>query len=864
MHAVGSSLPLCDSTQLSISTSSDHRLPSARMLSSLPCLPSSTTMYLHLALSFLCWQLAASQIPTSSSQGPTPTCLQSRQPTDPTPSGYISVLASAIPNACDSQQQIYVIYEPNIIRTYEVQSYNFNISQDAANHFIPAVPSCTTAFQSIVSACIDSSLNSGFRGGWIVIEASNYSTSHFECTGNAPIPNPSASNGPILGADPQETELPVSGTRNMPWDFSTGSAGTALSPGKTRFPPSESRNVDSGTIHTNPSGTGASPDSTGLLPLESPGVAAGTDQRTPGSPVWIASEDTSGSPSQTGLSAGLSYSSGSTFRGSGSGSGQTIQPTFPGGPSETSPSSTGGSQIPTDSGTFDATSDSGANPSTTSIQSGSSFSVSIAGQIPTNTGDIGTIESSNAPSGSEPATNGAVGSSAGSVQNSASGRVTSSGSSGSSGDPTGSFGTSRQNTAPLESNTGASTLDQTTEAVSSHSAGTTSISGEPSSQHIGDISSQGTEGPSNPSPGNTEAPSSQDQGDSGIRATQADLELEMTRPGTGPITPPPAIPTTSMDRESPQASSNGFIIGELLFGLSRSGESYSNDITIPATKTALLQDIDNTEHQLETLFMNMRGTLPPDTGGCSGRTRKQKRGLGDFVGDIFNTVRCAINSLDTLKEHVNIPEPDLPSIEGVLNDVGTLANNIDQNGEENDDEDDGEDDDDDDSSTNDQTSTKESSTNESSSRSLSSGQPSSVSATTTGTLSSTGDTCGGCCPTDEPALPTDGTPAVTAAPTDSDILDKRIVAPGRLHRHIKRRPAVSITEINGCDLQTPNNRPVTIPSYPGGFEFYTSDTKNLLGTLTSISRYYRRLLLTVPPSPSARAPSELYTPCRQE
>ncbi|KAL8876247.1 MAG: hypothetical protein Q9198_005525, partial [Flavoplaca austrocitrina] len=449
----------------------------------------------------------------------------------------------------------------------------------------------------------------------------------------------------------------------MVWEYSTGSASTTSSLGTTKFPPSESGNLDSGTAHTNPSGSCPSSESTGLLPLESTGAATETDHTTPGSAVWIASEDTSGSRSQTGISNGPNYSSGSTFGGRGSGTGQIIQPTFSGGPSQTSPSSTGGSKIPTDSGTFDATSDSGANPSNTFIQSGPSFSVSIAGQIPTNTGDIGTIKSSNALSASEPVTDGAAGSSAGSVQNSASGRVTSSGSSGSSGDPTGSFGTSRQNTAPLESNTKASTLVQTTEAVSSHSAGTTSISGEPSSQHVGDMSSQGTEGPSNPSTGNTEAPSSQDQVDSGSTATQGDSEPEMTRPGTGPITPPPAIPTTSMDRESPQASSNGFVIGDLLFGLSRSAESYSNDITIPATKTALLQDIDDTEHQLETLFKNMGGTLPPDTGGCSGRTRKQKRGLGDLVGDIFNTVRCAINSLDTLKGHVNIPEPDLPSTE---------------------------------------------------------------------------------------------------------------------------------------------------------------------------------------------------------
>lgn len=169
----------------------------------------------------------------------------------------------------------------------------------------------------------------------------------------------------------------------MAWDSSTDSAGTASSPGKTRVPLSESWNVDSGIIHTDPSGTGARPESTGLLPLESTGAAAVTDQTTAGSAVWTESEDTLGSSSQTGLLAGPNDSSGSAFRGTGSGTGQIIQPTVSGGRSETSPSSTGGYRIPTESGTFDATSDSAANPSSTLIQYGSNFSASAVGQIAT-------------------------------------------------------------------------------------------------------------------------------------------------------------------------------------------------------------------------------------------------------------------------------------------------------------------------------------------------------------------------------------------------------------------------------------------------------------------------------------------------
>ncbi|KAL8662335.1 MAG: hypothetical protein Q9202_004793 [Teloschistes flavicans] len=320
--------------------------------------------------------------------------------------------------------------------------------------------------------------------------------------------------------------------------------------------------------------------------------------------------------------------------------------------------------------------------------------------------------------------------------------------------------------------------------------------------------------------------------------------------GGGTITPPPAIPTEHVDPKSPQASSEGVIIGGLLFSLSKSAKSISNDITVPATKTKFLDDIDDTEHELETLFKNMGGTLPPNTGGCGGGARRVRRGLGSLLGDVFNTVRCAINSVNTLKSHVDVPDPDFPTIEGDLSDIGDLAGDVDEN----------EDDDDDDNSTkenqkstkereteerstgepsSEQHSTKDHSSNKPSSRVSSTLTPSSASASTTGSTASSGGSCGGCCPTDLPVLPTDGTPAVTAAPTDFDTLDRRRAAPGRLQRLVKRRPDAPLPKINNCNLQTPNGWAVTIPAYPGGYEFYTSDTLNQLGTLSAISRYYR-------------------------
>ena len=123
----------------------------------------------------------------------------------------------------------------------------------------------------------------------------------------------------------------------------------------------------------------------------------------------------------------------------------------------------------------------------------------------------------------------------------------------------------------------------------------------------------------------------------------------MSNPNSGPITPPPAIPTRPIDRGSLQATSHGVLVGGLLVRLSKSAKRLSNDNTILAIKTAFIDYVEDIKDQLEKLVKDMGSTLPPDTSGRSGGARKS-RGLGDLVGDIFNTVRCAINSLDTLKE----------------------------------------------------------------------------------------------------------------------------------------------------------------------------------------------------------------------
>lgn len=331
---------------------------------------------------------------------------------------------------------------------------------------------------------------------------------------------------------------------------------------------------------------------------------------------------------------------------------------------------------------------------------------------------------------------------------------------------------------------------------------------------------------------------------------------------TSTITPAPVFPTEPVEPQSPVATSDGIIIGRLLADLSKSAKGYSNDITIPATKTKFLDDIDDTEHKLETMFKDMGGKTPPDTGGCSGGARKHKRGLGDLVGDIFNTVRCAINSLNSLKGHIDVPDPDIRTIGADLDDIGTLADEIG----------DKDDDDDDDASTGVQGPTKDTSSKEHSTQEPSTTHPFSTgaSATTTSTTmvsstrasssdpcaeglvtgsagalvkrANTADSCNYECPSPVPAAPTSGGLAITPGPTDTADAQKkhRRQLAGRIN--LVKMAKGPISSINNCKLLTPSSPPdpVTTPDYPGGYGFWQSDSNGQLPqSFQAISRYYR-------------------------
>ena len=280
------------------------------------------------------------------------------------------------------------------------------------------------------------------------------------------------------------------------------------------------------------------------------------------------------------------------------------------------------------------------------------------------------------------------------------------------------------------------------------------------------------------------------------------------------------------------ASNAGVIFGGLLFGLANNIKGV--DLTIPTVKAEVIKDVDNTINKAEDLFDDLGGSS--STGSCKGGNAKRLpnpfSGLEHLAGDVLNIVGCADEVLNSLKDNLSKDTPDPELTDDLLDDLSTLSEDTKE--PENDP-----------SNTRNQNSATQTSNSDGTSTQSSGGSStgtSTASSSSSGSSSSSSSSsgCSGCCPTDIPALPTDGAPAVTPAPTDFIALDKRIV-PERfqaMQMH-KRRPDQPIPKINQCVLNTPNAWPVTIPAYPGGFEFYTSDTSGILGTLTTISRYYR-------------------------
>ncbi|KAL2037046.1 hypothetical protein N7G274_010173 [Stereocaulon virgatum] len=293
------------------------------------------------------------------------------------------------------------------------------------------------------------------------------------------------------------------------------------------------------------------------------------------------------------------------------------------------------------------------------------------------------------------------------------------------------------------------------------------------------------------------------------------------------ITLPPSCIT--INPTGTTASNQGALFGGLLFALSKS--IHGVDLTVPTVKAEILRNVENTMLKAENLFGDLGGT--DSTGSCNGGSNVRRltnpfTSLANLAGDILNIIGCASEVLKSLKDSLNLETPDPSLIGDLLGDLGTLAGEADP------------------ADNPDNKSLQRSSlllTAPSSSSSMASFSSSSTATSTPSTLSSSFATgCTGCCVTDVPSLPSP--PGVIATPTDDGMLGERAI-PERF-KLMKRGLPKTLRTISNCILSTPWNRPVTAPAYPGGEKFLASDKAHRLGSLATISRYYRSTNVGIP------------------
>ena len=123
-----------------------------------------------------------------------PTCIQSRQASDPASTSISSALKTVISDACDTTQQRTVTSPALSLVYYQFGAVYFNISHsvNATDHHRLSPSSCSAIFDLLISACINAP-EPGFWGGWIAVWGTNYSISDLIYPANplAPVETPS-------------------------------------------------------------------------------------------------------------------------------------------------------------------------------------------------------------------------------------------------------------------------------------------------------------------------------------------------------------------------------------------------------------------------------------------------------------------------------------------------------------------------------------------------------------------------------------------------------------------------------------------------------------------------------------------------
>ena len=739
---------------------------------------------------------------TNSSTGSTAVCLQPRQSSVPSAAAIGSALASAIPSACSTANQQTDNTGSSITTNfYQVDSINFNISHNVGSTPTPPASDCPDSFQGIISTCVNSSQQNGFWGGWVVKAGLNYSISDFGYPANGLL------NFSLVSSTASATEftLPIGGS-------TFASSGSASSPISGSHLTSSSPSVSATTSGAPNSGT--APATTG-----SSSVASGSSTVTPpgtGSSSAPSASNSGAPPSSTTSSLASVISSSVTPLGTGS-------------------SSVSGSATVSVSGSSSPST--GGQPSSSVLGNGSSQPAATSSQTRGN-GPGSTSQNPPDPSNS------------GSVSN-----------------PTSSAPTSIPTISPVS--TGSEEIYQLASGIVA--------TGNPSDIVVAGqtLTPGGT-----PYTSGTNTIALETRGVVEINGSPEQL-------GTpGPQSPPSVSSSSSaiqtlVNSNSGSTTGSSQSLGTSTSGQTSSGGSTPGQISNSGPSQTTVPPIASTSGGIATnLITGTVTSAPPDfstqkisntewTGNTYVTTEKD--GHSTIVPVIVGCPNCGgIHGGIILWGLPPIPDvsfqfpkfPDLPHIHLPCIKIFGVTVSGDCEAPP---QDDNPSDEDPNTTGSNPSSTKASSTglksttasitasSSSGSSSSSSSSSSSVSGCYESLLPSAsevakrgvsdsvpGDSCPYTCPATLPQAPTTGPLAVAMPTADPGDVEKRALA-GRIPHVIdKRGKAKSIDNIHNCVLTTPAGSPVTTPAYPGGYEFWTSETNGVLpASYQALSRYYR-------------------------
>lgn len=148
----------------------------------------------------------------------------------------------------------------------------------------------------------------------------------------------------------------------------------------------------------------------------------------------------------------------------------------------------------------------------------------------------------------------------------------------------------------------------------------------------------------------------------------------------------PTVVTASINPTNSAALADGIALGGALLSFSKSAAQVGPDIVKPPIKTDFLKSLETIESDLENAFKDRGGvdTRAP----CVAKMKRFRLRNRDLLSEVLNDFECAIDSVNSLKIHLSMEDPDPTVIANDLEAVGTRAQELETDETDDDDDDD--------------------------------------------------------------------------------------------------------------------------------------------------------------------------------